>query len=68
MGLRPPEVHSTFGGVSEPMDARVPKIPSVVPNKPLDEIPASVGTGVATTCIEHAYGSTFRLSFQIKVF
>lgn len=26
------------------------------------------GMGVATTCIEHAYGSTFRLSFQIKVF
>lgn len=24
--------------------------------------------GVATTCIEHAYGSPFRLSFQIKVF
>jgi hypothetical protein len=23
---------------------------------------------VATTCIEHAYGSAVRLSFQIKVF
>jgi hypothetical protein len=23
---------------------------------------------VTSTCIEHAYGTTFRLSFQIKVF
>lgn len=30
--------------------------------------PACAGAGVATTCIEHAYGSAFRLSFQIKVF
>lgn len=28
----------------------------------------SVGSGVASVCTEHAYGTAQRLSFQIKVF
>jgi hypothetical protein len=38
------------------------------PPKAPETVPAEIGRGVPTTCIEHAYGTTVRLSFQIKVF
>jgi hypothetical protein len=40
-------------------------------NRPNDPVCPNVGADlgrVQTTCIEHAYGTAERLSFQIKVF
>jgi hypothetical protein len=43
---------------------------AAVPDVSREQVRSSVKPSrtVPTTCIEHAYGSPFRLSFQVKVF